>query len=101
MCLLYLVNLVKSGSGLELILRSHDETCERILLASLKVRDGPLDETPRVKPVGTVSCSEQLKYLRKLIRQVVKLRNMYQEVDLGWHSDKVSLAGLELDRIDS
>lgn len=55
MCLLYLTNLVKSGSGLDLILRSHNETCEAILLNALKIKDGPLDENSRVKSTGLVS----------------------------------------------
>lgn len=55
MCLLYLANLVKSGSGLELVLRAHEESCERIVLGALKVRDGPLDEVCRVKTNGLVS----------------------------------------------
>jgi hypothetical protein len=55
MCLLYLANLVKSGSGLDLILRSHADSCESLVLGLLKVRDGPLDEVCRTKVTGLVS----------------------------------------------
>lgn len=59
MCLLYLVNLVKSGSGLDSILRSRDEECENILMVSLKIKDGPLDEICKMKSTGLVSSLPQ------------------------------------------
>lgn len=55
MSLLYLANLVKSGSGLDTILRSHGKSCVAIILGAMKVKDGPLDELCRVKIAGLVS----------------------------------------------
>ncbi|ODN81979.1 hypothetical protein L202_02310 [Cryptococcus amylolentus CBS 6039] len=69
-CLLFLVVLMLSGSGLEQVLSGNSEQCVALVAQNLNLRDGPLDITYKTKVAGSVT----------------RLRQLGNQLDLGWKS---------------
>jgi hypothetical protein len=80
-CILFLVKLAKSASGIDSVVRIHGEDTVSFLINMIGVGGGPLDAS---------SIKVCVRVGETLIVQPQSLRDVYTELDMPWPSLSVS-----------